>query len=609
MGATIRPLLRVVTCGSVDDGKSTLIGRLLHDVGQVPEDHLDAVRGPDGSADYAALFDGLVAEREQGITIDVAYRQFRTGGRRIILADCPGHEQYTRNMVTAASTADVAIVLVDASRGLLRQSRRHSRLVALLGVPSVILAVNKIDLVEGSRATFDAIADEYRAFAADLGIASVVALPVSGLHGDNVATSGDLTPWYEGPTLLEALDAAETAALDARPLRMPVQWVTRSADFRGFAGRLAAGGIRPGDAVRVLPSGVATTVERIVAYGGDLDHAVEGQSVTLTLAEAVDVARGDVIAAAAEPAPVSDQFQLDVVWMADAPLLPGRSYLVKLGAATVTGQITDIRHRVDVESGDFLAARTLGLNDIGLCSLSLDAPVTFEPYAVNRTLGGLILIDRMTNQTVGAGLIRFALRRSTNVQWQTLDVSRTERAALKGQTPLVLWFTGLSGAGKSTIANLVEKRLLADGRHSCLLDGDNIRHGLSRDLGFSDADRVENIRRVAEVSRLMVDAGLIVLVSFISPFEAERRLARDMLRPGEFVEIFVDAPLDVVEARDAKGLYRKAREGRLRHFTGIDSPYERPAAPDLHIDTTRMSAIEACERIMALVAARQASPA
>ncbi len=605
--AGARSMLRLVTCGSVDDGKSTLIGRLLHDSGQAPDDQLAAIVGADGEPDYARLFDGLSAEREQGITIDVAYRTFETAARRIVLADCPGHEQYTRNMVTAASTADVAVVLIDATRGLLPQSRRHSRLLALLGVRSIILAVSKMDLVDGSEERFRGIETSYRAFAADIGLTDITTIPVSGLRGHNVAARGPGMPWYDGPTLLEHLERVELAVTGTGPFRMPVQWVNRpNPEFRGFAGRIAAGALRPGDAVRVLPSGVATRIERIVTLDGDLDSAGPGRSVTVTLSNAVDVARGDVLAAADDPPPVADQFELDVVWMADAPLLPGRSYLVKLGAATVTGQVTDIRHRVNVETGERLAARTLRLNDIGLCSLSLDAPIAFEPYAVSRTLGGLILIDRMTNQTVGAGMIRFALRRSVNVRWQAVDVTKADRAALKGQKPLVLWFTGLSGAGKSTIANLVERRLLADGRHSCLLDGDNIRHGLNRDLGFSDADRVENIRRVAEVARLMVDAGLIVLVAFISPFEAERRLARDMLAPDEFLEIFIDAPLEVVERRDVKGLYRKARAGQLRHFTGIDSPYERPANPDLHIDANRTSPEEACERVLELVARRLA---
>ena len=594
-----RDLVRLITCGSVDDGKSTLIGRLLHDAGAVPEDQLAALRTPSGEVDVSRLFDGLDAEREQGITIDVAYRHFETAGRRFILADTPGHPQYTRNMVTAASTADVAVVLVDARKGLLPQTRRHSWLVGLMGVRRVLLAVNKMDLMDWSRAAFDEIAADYRALAAELGLTEVTAVPVSGLGGDNVVKRSANLPWYDGPTLLEWLETTDLAEAAPGPFRMPVQWVNRpDADFRGYAGRIVAGTVRPGDAIRVLPSGRTTTIDRIVAMGGDLAEAGPGQSVTLTLSDHLDVSRGDVLASADAPPEVADQFEIDLVWMADAPLLPGRAYVVKLGAATVTGQITDIRHRINVETSEHLAARTLELNDIGVCHLHLDAPLTFEPYAVNRDLGGLILIDRQTNETVGAGLIRFALRRSANVQWQALDVGRAERAGLKRQKPLVLWFTGLSGAGKSTIANLVDKRLFADGRHTFLLDGDNVRHGLNQDLGFTDADRVENIRRITEVARLMADAGLIVLVSAISPFAAERRMARERMAPGEFVEIFVDAPLAVVEGRDVKGLYRKARAGELANFTGIDSPYERPENPDIRIDAAALTPEQACERII-----------
>jgi len=594
-----RDLVRLITCGSVDDGKSTLIGRLLHDAGAVPDDQLAAIRSASGEPDFSRLFDGLDAEREQGITIDVAYRHFETAGRRFILADTPGHPQYTRNMVTAASTADVAVVLADARKGLLSQTRRHSYLVGLMGVRRVLLAVNKMDLVGWSRELFDEIAADYRALAVELGLTEITAVPVSGLGGDNVVGRSANLPWYDGPTLLEWLETIDLADAAPGPFRMPVQWVNRpDADFRGYAGRIAAGTVRPGDPIKVLPSGRATTVDRIVTMDGDLAESATGQSVTLTLTDHLDVSRGDVLAAADAPPPVADQFEIDLVWMADAPLLPGRAYVVKLGAATVTGQVTDIRHKVNVETLEPLAARTLELNDIGVCHLHLDAPLTFEPYADNRDLGGLILIDRQTNETVGAGLIRFALRRSANVQWQALDVGRAERAGLKRQKPLVLWFTGLSGAGKSTIANLVDKRLFADGRHTFLLDGDNVRHGLNQDLGFTDADRVENIRRITEVARLMADAGLIVLVSAISPFAAERRMARERMAPGEFVEIFVDAPLEVVEARDVKGLYRKARAGQLTNFTGIDSPYERPERPDIHIDAASLTPEQACERII-----------
>ncbi|WP_332656044.1 adenylyl-sulfate kinase [Brevundimonas sp.] len=594
-----RDLVRLITCGSVDDGKSTLIGRLLHDAGAVPEDQLAALRTPSGEVDVSRLFDGLDAEREQGITIDVAYRHFETAGRRFILADTPGHPQYTRNMVTAASTADVAVVLVDARKGLLPQTRRHSHLVGMMGVRRVLLAVNKMDLMDWSRAAFEEIAADYRALAAELGLSEVTAVPVSGLGGDNVVRRSADMPWYAGPTLLEWLETTDLAGAAPGPFRMPVQWVNRpDADFRGYAGRIASGTVRPGDPVTVLPSGRTTTIDRIVTMGGDLSEATTGQSVTLTLADHLDVSRGDVLADAGAPPEVADQFEIQLVWMADAPLLPGRAYVVKLGAATVTGQITDIRHRINVETSEHLAARTLELNDIAVCHLHLDAPLTFEPYAVSRDLGGLILIDRQTNETVGAGLIRFALRRSANVQWQALDIGRAERAALKHQKPLVLWFTGLSGAGKSTIANLVDKRLFADGRHTFLLDGDNVRHGLNQDLGFTDADRVENIRRITEVARLMADAGLIVLVSAISPFAAERRMARERMAPGEFVEIFVDAPLEVVERRDVKGLYRKARAGELANFTGIDSPYERPESPDIRIDAAALTPEQACERII-----------
>ena len=595
-----RDLVRLITCGSVDDGKSTLIGRLLHDTGSVPEDQLAAIRDASGQPDVSRLFDGLAAEREQGITIDVAYRHFETAGRRFILADTPGHPQYTRNMVTAASTADVAVVLIDARKGLLSQTRRHSYLVSLLGVKRVLLAVNKMDLVGWSQEVFETIAADYRALATELGLEEVTAVPVSGLGGDNVVHRSTALPWYDGPTLLEWLETIDPAEAEPGPFRMPVQWVNRpDADFRGYAGRITAGVVRPGDAVTVLPSGRTSAIDRIVTMGGDRAEAGPGDSVTLTLADHLDVSRGDVLVAAGAPPAVADQFEVQLVWMADAPLLPGRAYVIKLGTATVTGQVTDIRHRVNIETLEPLAARTLELNDIGVCHLHLDAPLVFEPYADSRDLGGLILIDRQTNETVGAGLIRFALRRSANVQWQALDIGPGERAAQKHQKPLVLWFTGLSGAGKSTIANLVDRRLFADGRHTFLLDGDNVRHGLNNDLGFTDADRVENIRRVTEVARLMTDAGLIVLVSAISPFAAERRMARERMAPGAFVEIFVDAPLAVVEERDVKGLYRKARAGQLRNFTGIDSPYERPEAPDIHIDAAALSPEQACEQIIA----------
>ena len=601
-----REIVRLITCGSVDDGKSTLIGRLLHEAGAVPLDQTAALPLIDGEPDLSFLVDGLAAEREQGITIDVAYRFFDIGERRFILADTPGHEQYTRNMVTAASTADLAIVLIDARKGVLTQTRRHSRLLALLGVRRVVLAVNKMDLVEGSRDRFEAIIDDYRAFAASIGLTDVTTIPVSAKRGDNVMARGGSMAWYAGPTLMAHLETVGVSEAAPGPLRMAVQGVTRHADFRGIAGRIESGTVRPGDAVRILPSGVSAAIARIVALDGDLEQARAGQSVTLTLTPDVDVSRGDLIAAADAPPEVADQFDAHVVWMSDRPLLPGRAYWLKLGPATVPARISDIRHKVNVDTGEELAATTLTLNDIGRCTLALDAPVAFESYAVNRDLGGFILIDRMTNETAGAGMIRFALRRSANVRPQALSVSRADRAALKRQLPLVLWFTGLSGAGKSTIANRVEQRLHAEGLHTVLLDGDNVRHGLNRDLGFTDADRVENIRRVAEVARLMTDAGLIVLVSFISPFRDERRMARERMEPGEFIEIFVDAPLEVAEARDVKGLYAKARAGQLANFTGIDSAYEPPEAPELRIDAAATSPDDATEQVMALVHARQA---
>ena len=603
-----KEIVRLITCGSVDDGKSTLIGRLLFDAGAIPTDQIAALPDLDGTPDLSFLVDGLAAEREQGITIDVAYRFFDIGERRFVLADTPGHEQYTRNMVTAASTADMAIVLVDARKGVLTQTRRHSRLLALLGVHRVVLAVNKMDLVDGSQTRFDAIVDDYRAFAEQIGLTAVTAIPTCARSGANVSSADDLMPWYAGPGLMTHLRTVGLVEATPGPLRLTVQGVSRpNADFRGFAGRIVAGSARPGDAVRVLPSGVSATIDRIVAMEGDLEEAGTGQSVTLTLVPDVDVSRGNLIAAAGSPPEVADQFEAHLVWMSERPLLPGRSYWLKLGAETVGARISDLRHKVNVDTGELLAAPTLGLNDIGLCTLALDAPVAFEPYAVNRDLGGFILIDRMTNETAGAGMIRFALRRSSNIHLQALTVSRTDRAALKHQSPLVLWFTGLSGAGKSTIANRVEQRLLAEGLHSVLLDGDNLRHGLNRDLGFTDADRVENIRRVAEVARLMTDAGLIVLVSFISPFREERRMARERMEAGEFLEIFIDVPLDVAEARDVKGLYAKARAGQLSHFTGIDSPYEAPEAPELRIDAADCPVDEAADRIIALVHAAQAA--
>ncbi len=587
-----KPLLRFITCGSVDDGKSTLIGRLLHDSRQLFDDQLAALdadsrrHGTQGDRiDYALLLDGLAAEREQGITIDVAYRYFDTETRKFIVADCPGHAQYTRNMATGASTTDLAVVLVDARKGLLPQTRRHSYIVSLLGIGHVVLAVNKMDLVGYGRDAFEAIAEGYRALAAQLGIADVQCIPLSALEGDNLVARSANTPWYDGPALLEHLETVQVEAGDSGgALRLPVQWVNRpDPHFRGFAGTIAAGEVRPGDAVVVLPSARRSTVARVLDANGDAASARAGQAVTLTLADEIDVSRGDVIAAAGDPPEVADQFAAHVLWMDEAALLPGRPYWLQIGTRTVAASVSEIKHRVDVDTQERLAAKRLELNEVGWCNLALDEPIVFEPYARNRTLGGFILIDRHSNATVAAGTLDFALRRAGNVHWQHLDVDKAARARIKGQAPRVLWFTGLSGAGKSTIANLVDKRLHALGYHTFILDGDNVRHGLNRDLGFTDEDRVENIRRVAEVARLMADAGLIVLVSFISPFRAERRMARERFEAGEFVEVFVDVPLAVAEARDVKGLYAKARAGQIPNFTGIDSPYEAPEAPDLHL--------------------------
>ncbi len=603
-----KSLLRFLTCGSVDDGKSTLIGRLLYDSKMIFEDQLAALEADSkrvgtqgGEIDFALLVDGLAAEREQGITIDVAYRFFSTDKRKFIVADTPGHEQYTRNMVTGASTADAAVILIDARRGVLTQTRRHSYLVKLLGIRHVILAINKMDLVDWSQTRFDEILAEYRTFAAQIGLTDFTAIPMSALRGDNITSHSDAAPWYQGPALMSLLeDLPVEDDLREQPFRMPVQWVNRpNLDFRGFSGFISSGSVRPGDRIKVLPSSRESTVDRIVTMGGDLDEAVAGQSVTLTLKDEIDISRGDVIAQAASPPEVADQFEATIVWMDDESMLPGRPYLLKLGARTVGASITEPKHKVNVNTLEKLAAKRLELNEIGVCNLSLDAPIAFDPYADNRELGGFILIDRISNRTVAAGMLHFALRRSQNVHWQALDVDKAARGALKGQRGRVVWLTGLSGSGKSTIANLVEKKLHANGRHTYLLDGDNVRHGLNKDLGFTDEDRVENIRRVAEVAKLMVDAGLIVLVSFISPFRAERQLARDLQADGDFVEVFVDTPLEIAEARDVKGLYKKARSGQLKNFTGIDSPYEAPEKPEIRIDTTRTSAEQAAEVIAA----------
>jgi bifunctional enzyme CysN/CysC len=603
-----KSLLRFITCGSVDDGKSTLIGRLLYDSKMIFEDQLAALEsdskrnGTQGEEiDFALLVDGLAAEREQGITIDVAYRFFTTEKRKFIVADTPGHEQYTRNMVTGASTADLAVILIDARKGMLQQTRRHSYLVHLLGIRHVVLAVNKMDLVGYDETTYEHIVADYRAFAQSIGIKQFAAIPISGFKGDNITAASDHTPWYAGPSLIQHLETVEVdaAAAQAAPFRMPVQWVNRpNLDFRGFAGQIASGAIRPGDAVRIVPSGKTSTVTRIVTFDGDLDEAVAGQSVTLTLADEVDCSRGDLIATAGDPPQASDQFRATFVWMDEEALKPGRGYWLKLGTQLVTATIQPPEYEIDVNSLEHLAAKALGLNAIGVAEFATDRPIAFEPYGTNRQLGGFILIDKFTNATVAAGMIDFSLRRADNVHWQPTTITRDDHAVMKNQTPRVLWFTGLSGSGKSTIANEVEKQLFLMNRHTFLLDGDNVRHGLNRDLGFTETDRIENIRRVGEVAKLMADAGLIVLTAFISPFRAERQMVRGMLPPGEFIEIFVDTPLEVAEARDVKGLYKKARSGDLKNFTGIDSPYEAPEKPEIRVNTVDMTPEEAAQHII-----------
>ena len=607
-----KSLLRFITCGSVDDGKSTLIGRLLYESKMIFEDQLAALEadskkmGTQGEhIDFALLVDGLAAEREQGITIDVAYRFFSTEKRKFIVADTPGHEQYTRNMITGASTADLAVILIDARRGVLTQTRRHSYLVSLIGIKNVVLAINKMDLVNYSKEVFDRILGDYTAFAANLNIDKIVPIPISAFAGDNVTEKSGNTSWYRGPTLMQHLETVDVArAATEVPFRMPVQWVNRpNLDFRGFSGMVAGGTVHPGDLVKVMPSAKQSRVARVL-IDSDLPYASAGQSITITLEDEIDCSRGDIICGAEDPAEVSDQFETTIVWMHEQPLLPGRAYLLKIGTKTVSASVTALKHKVNVNTLEHVSGKELELNEIGVCNISLDQPVAFDSYEVNRDTGGFILIDRLSHETVGAGLIHFALRRAQNIHWQAVDVTRTSRAGQKSQQAAVLWFTGLSGAGKSTIANLVEKRLFALGRHTTMLDGDNVRHGLNRDLGFTDTDRVENIRRVAEVARLMTDAGLIVLVSFISPFRSERQMARDLLPPGEFLEVHVDTPLAVAETRDVKGLYKKARRGEIKHFTGISSPYEEPENPELHIDTTKLTPEQAAEQIVAALQER-----
>lgn len=603
-----KSLLRFITCGSVDDGKSTLIGRLLYDSKMIFEDQLASLEadskkiGTQGqNIDFALLVDGLAAEREQGITIDVAYRFFATEKRKFIVADTPGHEQYTRNMVTGASTADLAVILIDARKGVLTQTRRHSYLAHLIGIRHIVLAVNKMDLVGYDQARYDAIVADYREFAQTIGIEQFTPIPISGYQGDNVTTRSSAMGWYKGISLLEHLETVElnVTAEQEVPFTLPVQWVNRpNLDFRGFSGQIATGLVRPGDEIRVLPSGKVSKIARIVTYDGDLAQAVAGQSVTLCLADEIDCSRGDVIAQADAPPHVADQFEATLIWMADEAMTPGRAYWLKIGTQMVSASVQAPKYQVNVNTLDHMAVKTLELNAIGVAVLTTDRPIPFTSYAQNRTLGGFILIDKMTNATVGAGMLRFSLRRAQNVHWQALDISREVRADLKNQKPAVLWFTGLSGAGKSTIANLVEKKLVRMNRHTFLLDGDNVRHGLNKDLGFTQADRIENIRRVGEVAKLMTDAGLIVITAFISPFRSEREMVRKMMAPGEFIEIFIDTALAEAEQRDVKGLYKKARSGELKNFTGIDSPYEVPENPEIHIDTAKMTPQQAAELIV-----------
>jgi len=602
-----KSMLRFITCGSVDDGKSTLIGRLLYDTKLLYEDQLAALEadskkvGTQGDKiDFALLVDGLAAEREQGITIDVAYRFFSTEKRKFIVADTPGHEQYTRNMATGASTADLAIILMDARQGVLKQTRRHSYICSLLGIRHIVVAVNKMDIVGYSQDVFERLEADYRAFAEKLGFESIVCIPISALEGDNITAKSANTRWHQGPALLPYLETIEVASdLAGKPFRLPVQWVNRpNLDFRGFSGTIASGAVRPGDEVVVIPSGRRSTVKRIVTMDGDLAEAGPHRAVTLTLADEIDISRGDIICAGRAPAEQSDQFAAHVIWMHDDEMIPGRQYFFKTANRVVSGSITDLKHKVNVNTLEHMSGKTLDLNEVGVCNISTSAPIAFDAYGDNRETGSFVIIDKRTNNTVGAGLIEFSLRRAQNVHWQDLDINKRARASVKHQRPCVLWFTGLSGAGKSTIANLVEKKLHDMGRHTYTLDGDNVRHGLNKDLGFTDADRVENIRRVAETSKLMVDAGLIVLVSFISPFQSERRMAREALEGGEFIEVYVSTPLAVCEKRDVKGLYAKARRGEIRNFTGIDSDYEPPENPELTLDTSKATAADAAASIV-----------
>ena len=602
--------LRFITCGSVDDGKSTLIGRLLYESKCIFDDQLKALEteskryGTQGEKiDFALLVDGLEAEREQGITIDVAYRFFSTDRRRYIVADTPGHEQYTRNMATGASTAQMAVLLIDSRKGILPQTRRHHRIVTMMGIRHIVLAVNKMDLMGFEQSVFDRIEADYREFAKDANLTTLQAIPLAAVSGDNVLKRSENTPWYKGPTLFDHMDTVTVREVATRAaFRMPVQWVSRpNLNYRGFCGRIAEGSVKTGDAVRVLPSGKTTTVKSIDFFEDQLPQAEAGASITLTLNDEVDVSRGDLIVTTDHPPEVADQFQVKLLWLSEEPLVPGRSYWLKVHAKEVSATVMEIKHREDINTGSHLAAKVLNLNEIAVVTISTTHPVAFEPYTVNRTLGGFVFIDKLSCATVGAGMIEFALRRSTNIHWQSLEVGKAQRALLKNQTPRCIWFTGLSGSGKSTVANQLEKRLHAEGRHTYMLDGDNVRHGLNRDLGFTDADRVENLRRVAEVAKLMVEAGLIVIVSFISPFRVERRAARDLFGPEEFVEIHVSTPIAECEKRDVKGLYAKARKGELKNFTGIDSPYETPENPEMVIDTSTKSPEECALEVWRLI--------
>jgi len=602
-----KSMLRFITCGSVDDGKSTLIGRLLYDSKMIFEDQLNALEsdskrvGTQGEEiDFALLVDGLAAEREQGITIDVAYRYFSTDKRKFIVADTPGHEQYTRNMATGASTADVAILLIDARKGVLTQTRRHSFIASLLGIKNIVLAINKMDLENYSQQVVQDIEAEYREFAKDFGFREIMTIPMSALKGDNIIAPSENMTWYTGPSLMAYLENVPVG--DARQqadFRLPVQWVNRpNLDFRGFSGTIASGTVRVGDRVKALPNAQESTVKSIVTFDGDLDYAVAGEAITLTLEDEIDISRGDVIAGKDHPPEVADQFEAKIIWMHDEPMLPGRPYMFKTANKLVPGLVTDLKHKVNVNTMEHTAAKSLALNEIGICNIGLESRIAFDAYASNRELGSFIIIDRITNNTVGVGMIDFALRRASNIHWQALDVDKVARAEMKLQRPAVLWFTGLSGSGKSTIANIVEKRLFARGRHTYILDGDNVRHGLNQDLGFTDADRVENIRRVGEVAKLMVDSGLMVMTSFISPFRAERRMVAGLMEDGEFIEVYVDTPFDVCAARDPKGLYKKAKAGEIKNFTGLDSPYEAPERADIHVSTDKLSAEDCADVII-----------